>query len=100
MKLSDSLVILLYMLCYTTVSFLSLCLGRHDLFHVRDTLLQDLLQHLRVLELALDLGHDRLGKFLLLALLHLPFVANPAVQDRLGFGGKGRLLLELEGLGF
>ncbi|KAK1240885.1 hypothetical protein MKX07_006318 [Trichoderma sp. CBMAI-0711] len=62
-------------------------------------LLQNLLQDLGVLELLLDLGDDGGGQLLLLALLDLALVADPGVEDGLGLGGKGGLLLELESLG-
>lgn len=47
----------------------------------------------------MDLGDDGGGELLLLALLDLAFVADPGVEDGLGFSGDGRLLLELKGLG-
>lgn len=65
-----------------------------------DALLKNLLQDLGVLELLLDLGDDGGGELLLLALLNLAFVADPGVEDGLGFSGNGRLLLELVCLGF
>lgn len=60
---------------------------------------EDLLQHLGVLELLLDLGDDALGQLPLLALLDLALVADPGVEDGLGLGSQGGLLLELVGLG-
>ena len=67
--------------------------------NVGDALLQNLLQDLGVLEFLLDLGDDGGGQLLLLALLDLALVAGPGVEDSLGLGGEGRLLLELKGLG-
>lgn len=61
-------------------------------------LLQNLLQNLGVLELLLDLGDDGSSELLLLALLDLALVADPGVEDGLGLGGQGGLLLELESL--
>jgi hypothetical protein len=58
-------------------------------------LLENLLQGLGVLQLLLDLGNDSLGKLPLLALLDLALITDPRVEDSLGLGGKGSLLLEL-----
>lgn len=73
--------------------------GRTRTLHVGDALQQDLLQQLGALELLLHLGDDGRGQLPLLALLDLALVAHPRVQDGLGLGGEGRLLLDLEGLG-
>lgn len=67
--------------------------------NVRDTLLEDLLEDLGVLELLLDLGDDALRELLLLPLLDLALVPHPRVQHRLGLRGQRRLLLELVSLG-
>jgi hypothetical protein len=67
--------------------------------NVRDTLLQNLLEDLGVLELLLDLGDNALGELLLLPLLDLALVPHPRVQHRLGLRGQRRLLLELISLG-
>lgn len=67
--------------------------------NISNTLLEDLLENLGVLELLLDLGDDGFGKLLLLALLNLALVADPGVEDSLGLSGDGGLLLELESLG-
>lgn len=67
--------------------------------NVRDTLLENLLEHLGVLELLRDLGDDALGELLLLPLLDLALVPHPRVQYRLGLRGQRRLLLELVSLG-
>ena len=67
--------------------------------NVPDALVQDLLQHLGVLELLLDLADDALGQLTLLPGLDLALVADPRVQDGLGLGRDGRLLLELVSLG-
>ena len=64
-----------------------------------NALLQNLLEGLGVLELLGDLGDDGLGELPLLALLDLALVPDPRVQDGLGLGGDGSLLLELKGLG-
>lgn len=65
---------------------------------ISNTLLEDLLENLRVLELLLDLGDNGLSKLLLLALLNLALVSNPRVKNGLGLSGQGSLLLELESL--
>jgi hypothetical protein len=67
--------------------------------NVSDALVKDLLEGLGVLELLLDLGNDGLGKLLLLPLLDLALVADPRVEDGLGLGGDGGLLLKLKSLG-
>ena len=72
--------------------------AQHTL-NVSDALVKDLLEGLGVVELLLNLGDDGLGKLLLLPLLDLALVADPRVEDRLGLGGDGSLLLELESLG-
>lgn len=66
--------------------------------NVSDALLQNLLQDLGVLELLLDLGDDGSSQLLLLSLLDLALVADPGVEDSLGLGSQGSLLLELESL--
>lgn len=73
-------------------------LGKTRTLNVGDALLQNLLKSLGVLELLLDLGNDRLSELLLLALLDLALVTDPGVEDGLGLGGQGGLLLELESL--
>lgn len=60
---------------------------------VRNALVKDLLESLRVLELLLDLGNDGLGKLTLLPLLDLSLVAHPRVQDSLRLVCDGSLLL-------
>lgn len=65
---------------------------------ISNGLLKDLLEDLGVLELLGDLGDDALGELLLLALLDLALVADPGVEDGLGLGGDGGLLLLLVGL--
>lgn len=71
----------------------------HDTLNVSDRLVEDLLQDLRVLELLVDLGDDALSQLALLALLHLAFVAHPAVQHVLGLGSQSGPLFQLESLG-
>lgn len=66
--------------------------------NVGGALLQNLLQDLGVLELLLDLGDDGSSQLLLLSLLDLALVADPGVENSLGLGGQGSLLLELESL--
>lgn len=66
---------------------------------ISHALRQDLLQDLGVLQLLLDLGNDGISQLLLLALLDLALVTDPRVQDGLGLGGQGCLLLQLVGLG-
>lgn len=66
--------------------------------NVSNALVKDLLEGLGVVELLLNLGDDSLGKLLLLPLLDLALVADPRVEDRLGLGSDGCLLLELESL--
>ena len=61
------------------LSFELLTLALHQPLYIRDTLRQDLLQHLGVLQLLGHLGDDAVGQFLLLTLLDLSFVADPAV---------------------
>jgi hypothetical protein len=73
--------------------------GCQRTLNISNTLLEDLLKNLGVLELLLDLGDDGLGKLLLLALLDLALVADPGVEDSLGLSSDGGLLLELESLG-
>lgn len=77
-----------------------LSLALDQFLHVGDALSQDLLEDAGVLELLGDLCDDAVGKFLLLALLHLTFVADPRVEDGLGLGGQESLLLQLECLSF
>lgn len=67
--------------------------------NVRNALLKNLLEDLGVLKLLLDLGNDGLGQLPLLTLLDLALVAHPRIEDGLGLGGDGSLLLELESLG-
>jgi hypothetical protein len=76
-----------------------LSLGGDNLLDVGHALLEDLLQNLGVLELLLNLGDNGGSKLLLLALLDLALVADPGVENGLGLGGQGGLLLELESLG-
>jgi len=66
--------------------------------NIRHALLQNLVQHLGVLQLLLHLGNDSLGELLLLALLDLTLVANPRIQNVLGLGGQRRALFQLIGL--
>lgn len=66
---------------------------------ISNALLENLLEHLGVLKLLLDLGHDRLGQFVLLALLDLSLILNPRVKNLLGLVGHGDALLHLVGLG-
>lgn len=66
--------------------------------NIGNALLENLLQNLGVLELLLDLANDGLGKLTLLALLNLALVADPGVEDGLGFSSKSGALLELVGL--
>lgn len=73
--------------------------GSKRTLNVSDALVKNLLESLGVLELLLNLGNDGLGKLALLPLLDLALVADPRVEDRLGLGGDGSLLLELESLG-
>ena len=70
----------------------------HDLFHICNALLQDLLQYLGVLKLLLDLGDHSVGQFPLLAHLELTFISDPRVEDMLGLGGEGGSLRKLKGL--
>lgn len=65
---------------------------------ISHALRQDLLQDLGVLQLLLDLGDDGIGQLLLLALLDLALITDPGVQDGLGLGSQGGLLLQLIGL--
>jgi hypothetical protein len=65
---------------------------------ISNTLLEDLLEDLRVLELLLDLGDNRLSELLLLSLLDLALVSDPRVKNGLGLGSQSSLLLKLESL--
>jgi hypothetical protein len=49
--------------------------------NIRNALLQDLLQDLRILKFLLDLANDCIGEFLLLANLHLSLISNPRVKN-------------------
>jgi hypothetical protein len=73
-------------------------LGGNDLLNISNTLLEDLLEDLGVLELLLDLGDNGLSKLLLLALLDLALVSDPGFKNSLGLSSQGGLLLELESL--
>lgn len=75
-------------------------LASHQLLHIDNTLLEDLLEDLGILKFLCDLGNDAVGEFLLLALLDLAFVTDPAVKNGFGFGGDGGFLFEFKGLGF
>jgi hypothetical protein len=66
--------------------------------NISHALVENLLESLGVLKLLLNLGDDGLGKLALLPLLDLTLVADPGLEDGLGFVGNGRLLLELESL--
>lgn len=65
---------------------------------ISNTLLEDLLEDLRVLELLLDLGDNRLSELPLLSLLDLALVSDPRVKNSLGLGSQSSLLLKLESL--
>jgi hypothetical protein len=65
---------------------------------ISNTLLEDLLEDLRVLELLLDLGDNRLSELLLLSLLDLALVSDPRVKNGLGLGSQSSLLFKLESL--
>jgi hypothetical protein len=73
-------------------------LGGNDLLNVSNTLLEDLLKDLGVLELLLDLGDNGLSKLLLLALLNLSLVSDPRLKNSLGLSSQSSLLLKLESL--
>ena len=77
-----------------------LALALNQSLHVRDALVQNLRQHLRVFELLGHLADDAFCEFPLLALLDLALVADPALEHGLGFSSQGGALFELEGLGF
>ena len=62
-------------------------------------LLQDLVEDLGILKLFLNFGNHRFGQFLLLSCSYLTFVADPAIENSLGFCGERRLLLKLVCLG-
>jgi hypothetical protein len=66
--------------------------------NISNTLLEDLLKDLGVLELLLDLGDNGLSKLLLLALLDLALVSDPGFKNSLGLSSQSGLLLELESL--
>lgn len=73
-------------------------LGGNDLLNVSNTLLEDLLKDLGVLELLLNLGDNGLSKLLLLALLNLALVSDPGLKDGLGLSSQSSLLLKVESL--
>ena len=62
--------------------------------HISQALLQDQLQLFWVLELLANLANDALREFSLLTLLHLSFVANPGIKDRLGLLHESSPLFE------
>lgn len=66
--------------------------------NINNTLLQDLLKNLGVLEFLLNLGNNRLRELLLLADLHLSLISHPRIKYSLGFRGKSSALLEFIGL--
>ena len=66
--------------------------------NIRDTLIKDLLEHLGVLKLLLNLGNDVLSELTLLPDLDLALIADPRVQNSLCLSSKSGLLLELESL--
>lgn len=67
--------------------------------NVSNALLQNLLQHLWVFQLLLDLGNDALCQLLLLTLLHLAFIPDPGLENILGLSGQCGPLFELVSLG-
>jgi hypothetical protein len=62
-------------------------------------LLENLLEHLGVLQLLLHLGDNIVGQLLLLTLLDLTLIADPRVQDRLSLSSQRSLLFKLVCLG-
>lgn len=67
--------------------------GQAHTLNIRNALVKNLLEDLGVLQILLDLGNDGFGEFTLLPLLDTLLVANPGVEDGLGFGGERGLLL-------
>src|ERR1700743_973116 len=67
-------------------------------FDVLDALIQDLLEHLGVRQLLLDLCNDAVGQLLLLPLLDRLLVSDPRIEDCLSLAGNRRLLLQLKSL--
>jgi hypothetical protein len=72
--------------------------GPHTL-NVSDTLLQNLLENLGVLELLSNLGNNGICQLFLLSGFDLAFISDPRIKDCLRLGGQRCLLLQLEGLG-
>lgn len=72
---------------------------RKRTLNIGNALLQDLLENLGVLQLIGDLLDDGLGELLLLSLLNLGLVSDPAVENLLGLVDKVGSLLQLESLG-
>lgn len=66
---------------------------------VGDSLVEDLLLDLGVLEVLVDLLDQVGSQLLLLALAEVSLVADPRVKGALDLGGNGNLLLQLKGLG-
>lgn len=54
-----------------------ICELRALTLNIRDGLLENLIKHLRVLELLLDLGDDSIRDLLLLTSLYLAFITHP-----------------------
>ena len=71
---------------------------RKRTLNIRHTLLQDLIQHLGIIQLLVDLRNDAVCQLSLLPHLDLTLVSHPGVQYAPGFGGDGGLLLGLVGL--
>jgi len=90
---------LLSFLSFLPLIHLYLRLLRDNPLNILHTLPQNLIQHLRVLQLLGDLRHHGVSQLLLLTRLYLALVADPGVEDSLGFGGQSGLLFELVGLG-
>lgn len=81
------------------VSFYKSALGLPELtLDILHALVKDLLENLGVLQFLLNLGNNGISEFALLPLLDTLLVSYPRVENSLGFGCDGGLLLELVGV--
>lgn len=81
------------------ISFNVIVSALHKLtLNILHTLVKDLLENLGVLQFLLNLGNNGISEFALLPLLDTLLVSYPRVENSLGFGCDGGLLLELVGV--
>lgn len=67
--------------------------------NILNALVENLLQHLGVVQLGLNLSNNGLSELLLLSLLNTLLVSHPRLQRSLSLSSNGSLLLELVSLG-